>query len=89
MNDDHIMVFIISRKGNISYKTAFEKLPKEIEQFYSGKSLMIIFPDQHGDRMDSMTFAEPQHQEEESAYQGFLDWLEKKKRALLHGKKKQ
>ena len=89
MNDDHIMVFIISRKGNISYKTAFEKLPKEIEQFYSGKSLMIIFPDQHGDRMDSMTFAEPQHQEEESAYQNFLDWLEKKKRALLHGKKKQ
>ncbi len=79
MNDDHLMVFITSRKGNISYKTAFEKLPIEIERFYSGKSLMIVFPDQFGERMDSMTFAEPQHQEEKSAYELFLDWLRRKR----------
>ena len=77
VNDDHIMVFIISRKGNLSYKTAFEKLPLEIEHFYIGKSLMIIFPDQYGDRMDSMTFAEPQHQEEKSAYQDIKEWIKK------------
>ena len=75
MNDDHIMVFVISRKGNISYKTAFEKLPFEIEHYYGGKSIMIVFPDQYGDRMDSMTFAEPQHQEEKSAYKELLDLL--------------
>ncbi len=75
VNDDHLMVFITSRKGNISYKTAFEKLPIEIEQFYSGKSLMIVFPDQLGDRMDAMTFAEPQHQEEQSAYKALSIWL--------------
>ena len=79
MNDDHLMVFITSRKGNISYKTAFEKLPIEIEHFYSGKSIMIVFPDQFGERMDSMTFAEPQHQEEKSAYQFFLDWFKRKR----------
>jgi hypothetical protein len=79
MNDDHLMVFVISRKGNISYKTAFEKLPKEIEQFYGGKSLMIVFPDQLGDRMDAMTFAEPQHQEGKSAYQALVEWLRRKK----------
>ncbi|MBO4849982.1 MAG: cation:proton antiporter [Prevotella sp.] len=79
MNDDHLMVFVTSRKGNISYKTAFEKLPKEIEQFYAGKSLMIVFPDQHGDRMDAMTFAEPQHQEEKSAYQGLVEWFKRKR----------
>ena len=77
INDDHIVVFIISRKGNLSYKTAFEKLPLEIERFYTGKSLMIIFPDQYGDRMDSMTFAEPQHQEEKSAYQDIKEWIKK------------
>ena len=87
MNDDHLMVFVTSRKGNISYKTAFEKLPKEIEQFYSGKSLMIIFPDQYGNRMDSMTFAEPQHQEEKSAYQALLGWLRKKKRRISSSNK--
>ena len=80
MNDDHLMVFVTSRKGNISYKTAFEKLPKEIEHFYAGKSLMIVFPDQLGDRMDAMTFAEPQHQEEKSAYQGMMEWFRKWKR---------
>ncbi len=77
VNDDHLMVFITSRKGNISYKTAFEKLPNEIEHFYAGKSLMIVFPDQFGDRMDSMTFAEPQHQEEQSAYKALSIWLRK------------
>ncbi len=77
INDDHIVVFIISRKGNLSYKTAFEKLPLEIERFYTGKSLMIVFPDQYGERMDSMTFAEPQHQEEKSAYQDIKEWIKK------------
>ncbi len=79
IQDDNIMVFITSRKGNISYKTAFEKLPIEIENYYSGKNLMIVFPDQYGDRMDSMTFAEPQHQEEKSAYQSIADWIKKLK----------
>ena len=77
LNDDHIMVFVISRKGNLSYKTAFEKLPLEIERFYSGKSLMIVFPDQYGERMDSMTFSEPQHQEETSAYVSIKKWVRK------------
>ena len=77
VNDDHLMVFITSRKGNISYKTAFEKLPIEIEHYYSGKSLMIVFPDQFGDRMDAMTFAEPQHQEEQSAYKALVIWLKR------------
>ena len=78
MNDDHLMAFVISRKGNISYKTAFEKLPLEIEHFYQGKSLMIIFPDQFGDLMDSMSFAEAQHTEEKSAYNVVIDWIRKK-----------
>ena len=75
VNDDHIMVFVTSRKGNISYKTAFEKLPFEIEHYYTGKSIMIVFPDQYGDRMDAMTFSEPQHQEEKSAYKSIIDWV--------------
>ena len=80
MNDDHMIVFVTSRKGNISYKTAFEKLPFEIEHFYQGKSLMIVFPDQYGDLMDSMSFAEPQHTEEKSAYNILIDWFRKKKK---------
>ena len=59
----------------MSYKTALERLPDEIEQHFSGKNLMIVFPDQYGERMEGMTFAEPQHQEEKSAYQTIHYWL--------------
>ena len=38
---------------------------------------MIVFPDQYGERMDSMTFSEPQHQEETSAYVSIKKWVRK------------
>ena len=41
---------------------------------------MIVFPDQYGDLMDSMSFAEPQHTEEKSAYNILIDWFRKKKK---------
>ena len=75
INQDHLFVVVTARKGTVSYKTAQERLPDEIEQHFSGTNLMIVFPDQYGERMDSMTFAEPQHQEEKSAYQTLHTWL--------------
>lgn len=75
INHDHLFVVVTARKGTMSYKTALERLPDEIEQHFSGTNLMIVFPDQYGERMDSMTFAEPQHQEEKSAYQTIHYWL--------------
>lgn len=75
INSDHLFVVVTARKGTMSYKTALERLPDEIEQHFSGKNLMIVFPDQYGERMEGMTFAEPQHQEEKSAYQTIHYWL--------------
>ena len=40
---------------------------------------MIIYPDQHGDPMESLTFAESQHQEETSAYHVVKEWVRKHK----------
>lgn len=81
ISDDHMLVVITARKGTVSYKTALERLPEEITRFFSGTNLMIIFPDQHGDSSgDQLTFAEPQHQEEISAYEAFSQWLRKKMR---------
>ena len=84
ISDDHMFVVITARKGTVSFKTALERLPEEITQYFSGKNLMIIFPDQFGDAV--MTFAEPQHQEEKSAYAIINDWL--KKSRLFHISKK-
>ncbi len=77
--DDHLFVVITARKGTVSYKTALERLPEEITKFFSGINLMIVFPDQYGDASgDTLTFAEPQHQEEVSAYETLNRWIKKR-----------
>jgi len=75
MASDHLFVVISARKGTISYKNAIERLPDELQKYYSGKNLMIIFPDQYGhQKEDRMSFTEAQHHEERSIY----DWILKK-----------
>ena len=76
ISEDHMFVVITARKGTISYKNALERLPNELMQHFSGKNLMIIFPDQYGDtKEDTMTFTEAQHQEESSIYDTILRWI--------------
>lgn len=78
INENNLFVVVTARKGTVSYKLALERLPDELERFFSGKSLMIIFPDQYGESQDSMTFAAPQHQEQRSAYNVLMTWLRKR-----------
>jgi len=73
--DDHLFVVVTARKGTVSYKTAMERLPEELTKYFNGKNLVIIFPDQYGDDKSTMTFAQPQHTEETSAYHIFGNWL--------------
>ena len=78
--DDHLFVVVTARKGTISYKNALERLPDELQKYFSGKNLMIIFPDQYGDQKeDRMSFTEAQHHEESSIYDTIQHWLQKKK----------
>ncbi|MGM9705428.1 MAG: cation:proton antiporter [Prevotella sp.] len=73
--EDHLFVVVVARKGTVSYKNALEYLPEEITNHFSGKNILIIFPDQHGDAMDEMTFAQPQHTEDRSAYESIGKWI--------------
>jgi hypothetical protein len=75
--EDHLFVVVTARKGTVSYKGAMERLPDELTRHFSGTNLIIIFPDQFGDRMDEMTFAQPQHTEELSAYDLIRKWTQK------------
>ena len=55
-------------------------MPDELQKYFSGKNLMIIFPDQYGDeKEDRMSFTEAQHHEENSIYDIILRWMHKKK----------
>ena len=78
VNDDHLFVVVTARKGTISYKSALERLPEELTRHFSGKSLMIIFPDQYGEPVGTMTFTDPQHHEQRSAYDVLMTWFRKK-----------
>ena len=79
INADHMFVVITARKGTISYKNALERLPNELQQHFSGKNLMIIFPDQYGtQKEESMTFTTAQHQEESSIYDNIARWIQKR-----------
>lgn len=82
MNEDHLFVIVTARKGTISYKSAMERIPDEVNRYFRGKTIMMIFPDQYGDRMEGMTFAQPQHTEEMSAYNVFSNWIRSKIRRL-------
>lgn len=76
ISNDHMFVVITARKGTISYKNALERLPQELMQHFSGKNLMILFPDQYGtQKEESMTFTTAQHQEETSFYDILARWL--------------
>ncbi len=75
IQEDHMFVVVTARRGTVSYKNAQDKLPEEITKYFTGKNLMIIFPDQFGDDKTTMTFAQPQHTEEQSAYEAISNWL--------------
>lgn len=78
ISPDNLFVVVTARKGTVSYKNALEFLPDEITRHFSGTNIMIIFPDQHGHAMDEMTFAQPQHTEDQSAYETIGKWIKKK-----------
>ncbi len=76
---DHLFVVVTARKGTVSYKSALERLPDEIIKYFRGKNIMIIYPDQCGESVSTMTYAVPQPQENRSAYEAIRDWWEKLK----------
>lgn len=75
IKEDHLLVVITARKSTVSYKAAFEKLPAELTQHFHQKNLIIIFPDQYGEPLESMTFVAPKKSEQLSAYSQIKNWL--------------
>ncbi len=75
IKEDHLFVVITARKSTVSYKSAFDKMPAELSQYYHQTNLMIIFPDQYGEPTDVMSFTAPQKSEQQSAYTQIRDWM--------------
>lgn len=43
---DDLTIFICARRGTISHHQYIEKLPEQIERFFSAASILLIFPEQ-------------------------------------------
>ncbi|WP_077196772.1 cation:proton antiporter [Prevotella ihumii] len=83
VKEDHLFVIVTARKGTISYKNAMERIPDEVNRFFKGKTLMIIFPDQYGESIDHITLAQPLHTEEQTAvYDVARKWIYSKFRRI-------
>ena len=83
--DDHLFVIVTARKGTVSYKNALEYLPDEIQRYFNGKNLVIVFPDQYGDQ-EVMTYSQSQHTEERSAWESLARWIDKRRKMLSKNK---
>ena len=83
--DDHLFVIVTARKGTVSYKNALEYLPDEVQRYFNGKNLVIIFPDQYGNQ-EVMTYSQSQHTEERSAWESLARWIDKRRKMLSKNK---
>ena len=59
VSNEDLFVVITARKGTISYKYTFEYLPRELTASFPDCSLIIVYPDQHGQQQEVMTFTAP------------------------------
>lgn len=44
---DHLMIFIMARHDTLSYHKYMERLPDQMERYFSTRNLMIVFPNQY------------------------------------------
>ena len=59
INYDHLLVAVSARRGSISYNTALDRLPMQLSRYFANCSLLMLYPDQHGDTTAFHVFADP------------------------------
>lgn len=75
VEEHQMLVVVTARPGTVSYKSAMERLPDELTTYYKYNNVMIIFPDQYGNHLDLMSFANTQHYEQESIWESIQNML--------------
>ncbi|MBQ6191038.1 MAG: cation:proton antiporter [Bacteroidaceae bacterium] len=54
-----MLIAVTARPGFISYQDSFEELPLLVHRYFSGTSVMILFPDQWGEPQESISVFTP------------------------------
>lgn len=77
LNPDHLLVVVTARRGSISYKKAFAKLPNQLQKDFSNNSLMLIYPDQQEANNELYAFTDPHRHDTTSETTRVGKWLSK------------
>lgn len=72
--EDHMWVFVLARRGSVSYLPDFEEIPSQMK-YFSNCSFMLIYPDQYGDPQQDVTFAAPRVQTQQTLYTSFMKFI--------------
>ena len=62
IRDDHLFVLVTARHGSVSYERRMAKMQFELNKHFSGKNLMIVYPEQGGETSNLPTFSSPNAQ---------------------------
>ncbi|WP_281513288.1 cation:proton antiporter [Bacteroides acidifaciens] len=74
---DHLLVIISARPGTLSYDSSFEKLPRQLGKYFSNNSLIVLYPNQSGEPLDSSFFSKLYTDTETQHYEKVGKWVYK------------
>lgn len=74
VQEDHLLVMVLARRGSISYQSTFEHLPEQMK-YFADCSLMLLYPDQFGDPQETVTFTAPQVSVQGTLYTSLMNFL--------------
>lgn len=77
VGDDTLLVVVSARRGGLSYNKKFAKIPEQMRRHFDKRSIMVIYPDQQGDGIDSYTFSDPHGGNSGSVNNAIYRWLGK------------
>lgn len=78
MGEDQMLVIVTARPGFISYQTAFDVLPQQVHRYCSGTSVMLLYPDQWGDPLDTVSIFSPNGQAVTRQPKTLAGWIKTK-----------
>ena len=72
---DHLLVIISARPGTLSYDSSFEKLPRQLSKYFSNNSLIVLYPNQSGEPLDTSFFSKLYTDTETRHYEKVGKWF--------------
>ena len=71
----HLLVIISARPGTLSYDSSFEKLPRQLSKYFSNNSLIVLYPNQSGEPLDTSFFSKLYTDTETRHYEKVGKWF--------------